>query len=120
MPHVEGVVSAILFEVERILRRLRLIRPARIADAVAVGPLQAGGQPLAEAPVERGLQRVIMIGSAAGLVIDLGEPGAELAYVAARPGYRIGGHTDDPVCPGTQEEIPPLAPDIGDREHRAA
>ena len=75
----------VLPEVERVLRGLRLVGSAGVADAVAVGPLEAGGEPAAEAPVERGLQRIVVIRAAAGLVVDLGETIAELQHRNAAP-----------------------------------
>ena len=71
MADVKGVVAAVLAEVKRILRRLGFVRSAGIAQAVAVGPLEAGRETLAEAAIERGLQRIIVIGAAAGLIVDV-------------------------------------------------
>ena len=73
MPHVKRIVAAILREVERILRGLGFVRTAGVADAVRVGPLEPGGEALREAAVERGLHRIVMIGAAAGLIVDLRE-----------------------------------------------
>src|SRR5438105_4688141 len=112
MAYVESVIAAILPEVERILRGLRFVGSTGIADAVAVSPLQAGSQPLAEPPVHGGLQRVVVIRAAAGLVIDLGKPRAELKERRPRSGHRIGGHSYDPISPGTQEQVTPLPPYI--------
>ena len=53
MPQVERIVAAILSEVESILRRLRFVRAACIADAVPVGPPQTSREAIAESRVVR-------------------------------------------------------------------
>ncbi len=95
---------------------LRFIRSARVADAVAVGPLEARGQALSEAAINGGLERIVMVGAAAGLVVDLGELAAVLENRRAR--CRI--YSDDPVGPGAEEQIASLAADVSHREDSAA
>src|SRR5438067_13826488 len=105
MAHIESVIAAILPEVEGILRRLGFVGSTGIADAVAVCPLQAPGQSLAEAPVYGRLQRIVVIGAAAGLVIDLREPGPKLKNRGSRTGRGIRGDANNPVGPRTQEKV---------------
>src|SRR5437588_3991500 len=61
-----------------------------------------------------------MVGTAAGLVIDLRITGAELENRAARSGGRIRGDADNTVCPRAQEEVPPLTAYVSHGQHRVA
>jgi len=68
--YVERVVAAVLLEVERILRRLGFVRSSGISEAVAVGPLETGRETSAEAAIEGGLQRIVVIRAAGTPVVE--------------------------------------------------
>ena len=57
---IEVVVAALGAEIVRVLRRVRFVRSARIADAVRIGVLPADREAGGETPVQGGLQRVVM------------------------------------------------------------
>ena len=107
-------------EVEGIDGGLGFVGAAGVADGVAVGPLAADGEAAAEAAMEGGLERVVVVGAAAGLVVDLGEAVAELRAPGARAGGGVHGDAGDEVGPGAQEQVAALAADVGDGEDSAA
>src|SRR5205807_439816 len=84
--HIEIVVPAVEAEIGRILRGVRLVRAAGIADAVAPGPLRSERQTGSEAAIERGLHGVIVVRATAGLEIHLSETIAELENGNGRAG----------------------------------
>src|ERR1051326_550028 len=59
-----------------------------------------------------------MIRTAARLVVDLREARTELEYRRAGAGGRIHRDARDAIRPRSQEQVPPLAAYVGDREHR--
>ena len=120
MPHVEVIVAAIQVEIGRVLRGVGLIGSAGIADAVRPGPLRPESQPGTETPVQRSLQRIVMIRSAARLEIDLRKPIAELHHRYCRASSGIHAHTHDPIGPSAQEQVAALAADIGHCQQRFA
>src|SRR5215471_20401524 len=117
MADIVGVGAAIeRVEVEGILRGLPFSggAAAGVADRMRPAPLAANGQAFREAALNLSLHRVIVIGTAAGFDVDLGEARTHLENGRADAGGRVLGNSDDAVRPGALEEIAPLAADIGD------
>ena len=65
-------------EVEGITRRVGFIRSVRVANAVAPRVLASKREAVVEAAINGRLQGVVMVSSAAGLVVDLRKSAAEL------------------------------------------
>src|SRR5712692_9389228 len=111
MPDVERVVAPIRREAEIVGRRTGFIGPVGITNAVGIGMLQAQSKSSRKAAIQSGLQRVVVIGAARGLVVDLGEAVPELTCHDGRSSDRVGAYGDDLVGDAAQKQVPALAAD---------
>src|SRR5215471_3928588 len=105
MTDIEVVAAMIGVEIVRIAGSVGFVGAAGVADRMRPGVLHAKRKTRAEAAVQRHLHRVVTVAPAAGLVVDFGEPVAELTDGSADAGSGVHGDADNLVGDAAQEEI---------------
>src|SRR5215475_6318979 len=75
---------------------------------------------MAETAIQRGLQRIVVHRSAAGLEVDFSETISKLTGDNSVAVCGICGHPGDLIRNSAQKEIPPLAANVSDSQNSLA